>query len=210
MPVREFRDRQGVLWRAWEIMPESIHPQTKAEDYLAGCYEVGWLVLERNDEQEKRRLCPVPMRWAERTEAELQILLEQAEPVRAADEATPPGAAGQRSTAPADAAPSAEPPATSESFDLTDLGVVRSFRYPGGRLWTVCVVRRPENGGPPVLRFTAGMRYVDLADWPRDWPDYPDERLVELLRAAAPRKVKGELGADTPRRRHDDPPQGTP
>jgi hypothetical protein len=54
-----------------------------------------------------------------------------------------------------------------------------------------------------VLRFTAGMRSIDIPDWPRDWPDYPDERLVEMMRAAAPRRGKPSP-PDAPRRRYDD------
>lgn len=34
MAIREFSDATGRAWRAWHIRPESIHPQTKAEDYV--------------------------------------------------------------------------------------------------------------------------------------------------------------------------------
>jgi hypothetical protein len=59
-----------------------------------------------------------------------------------------------------------------------------------------------------VLRFTAGTRDIDLRDWPKDWADYPDERLMELMRKAAPRARGQIFGPDTPRRRYDDPPRG--
>ena len=45
MAVREFSDERGLAWRAWEIKPEAIHPQTKAEHYLADCYTLDWIVF---------------------------------------------------------------------------------------------------------------------------------------------------------------------
>lgn len=38
MAVREFVDEKGVAWRLWNISPESIHPVTRAEDYLLDCF----------------------------------------------------------------------------------------------------------------------------------------------------------------------------
>ena len=46
MAVREFTDSSGREWRVWNVVPESIHPQTKTEDYLAAMYHTGWLVFE--------------------------------------------------------------------------------------------------------------------------------------------------------------------
>jgi hypothetical protein len=66
----------------------------------------------------------------------------------------------------------------------------------------------PPRYGARRRLFTAGTRDIDLRDWPKDWADYPDERLVNLLRLAAPRAPGQLLGRDTPRRRHDDPPGG--
>ena len=187
MAVREFSDERGRAWRAWEIKPEAIHPQTKAEDYLADCYTIGWIVFERTNGDEKRRLCPYPIRWSESSDVELQALLSSADVVPPHKLDAQRRTAGETQT-PADTAEelAAAPP------DITDLEVVRSFRYPGGRLWTVCVINHPESGGPPVLRFTAGVRSLDLERWPIDWADARDETLVELLRSAAPR------GAHTP------------
>jgi hypothetical protein len=81
---------------------------------------------------------------------------------------------------------------------------VRTFRYPEGRYWTACVIVRQEDGGPPVLRFTAGARIIELGNWPKQWTDFSDEQLVELLRWAAPRADTGAPPPGTPRRRWDD------
>ena len=92
-----------------------------------------------------------------------------------------------------------------EPADLTDLTVVRSFRYPGGRLWTASVTG-PAAGSAPALRFTAGARIIDLKSWPRDWADLPDDQLVDLLRHAIDRPIMS-FRPETPRRRYDDPPK---
>jgi hypothetical protein len=67
----------------------------------------------------------------------------------------------------------------------------------------------PEQGGPPVLRFTAGNRFIDLKTWTKDWTDQPDEILVSMLRRASPRRSSESLSPETPRRRWDDQPQAT-
>jgi hypothetical protein len=216
MAVREFTDSDGRAWRVWEVMPESIHPQTKAEDYLAHMYQTGWLVFETKAEDEKRRLADIPPRWSLLPDRALRVLLGRAEVIpprklralrqaRGEEAAHQQERAGRREQDLADLPPAARSDVPEdERPDVTDLGVVRTFRYPGGRFWTVCVIRHPEAGGPPVLRFTAGMRDIDLKDWPKDWADYPDEGLVDLLRRAAPR-TKRPPDQNSPRRRYDDP-----
>ncbi|MDQ3950365.1 MAG: hypothetical protein M3282_08460, partial [Gemmatimonadota bacterium] len=82
MAVREFVDSQGRAWRVWEITPVSVHPQTHVEDYLADCYREGWVVFERVDGVEKRRLCPPPYAWHARDDRDLEVLLKRAEIVR--------------------------------------------------------------------------------------------------------------------------------
>ncbi len=219
MAVREFTGSDGREWRVWDVMPESIHPPTKTEDYLAAMYQTGWLVFETKTEDEKRRLADFPPDWSELSAQALEALLRRAEVIpprklRALREARGEEAARQQDRAAQRAEQLADlPPPAREAVpeeerpDVTDLGVVRTFRYPGGRYWTARVVRLPERGGPPVLRFTSGARDIDLKDWPKDWADYPDERLVELLRKAAPRPRGQVVGPDTPRRRYDDPPR---
>lgn len=214
MAVREFTDSRGRNWRVWEVIPESINPRTKEEDYLASMYITGWLVFETTEEDDKRRLYPVPARWTELPVAELEVLLQKAEivPPRKLDAQKKTGDAAARDMERASefAERAADEPdqtrksASDETPDITDLEVQRIFRYPGGRLWAVAL-RQEGRGGRPVLRFTTGSRDIDLRDWPKDWPDYDDEKLVELLRDAAPRPPTGYLGAQTPRRRYNDP-----
>ncbi len=220
MAVREFTDSGGRAWRVWDVVPESIHPQVKAEDYLADMYRTGWLVFETKAEDEKRRLSEIPVGWTEAPGEGLEVLLQRAEvipprrlrslrEVRGEEAAREQERAIRRAQELADLPPAERSKVPEEERpDVTDLGVARTFRYPGGAYWTVCVIRHPEEGGPPVLRFTTGTRNIDLTDWPRDWADYPDDRLVGLLRAAAPRPPGRTLDPDTPRRRYDDPPLG--
>lgn len=199
MAVREFNDEHGKRWRAWDIRPDAIHPKTRAEDYLAECFDVGWIVFESLSGDDKRRLCPYPVRWSEADEMDLRQMLARADRVAPHKLAAERQASGEAANAPAVKLPPAE-----DTLDVTDLEVVRSFRYPGGRLWTVCVVQHPEDEGPPVLRFTAGMRSIDLRTWPRDWADAPDDRLAEMLRLASPRAHKPPMSPDEPRRRWND------
>ena len=216
MAVREFTDSGGREWRVWDVVPESIYPQTKAEDYLADMYRTGWLVFETKAEDEKRRLSEIPPGWSKLPDRALEALLRRAEvipplnlralgEVRGEEAARRQERAAQRAQELADLPPVARSNVPEEERpDVTDLGVARTFRYPGGQFWTVCVLGHPEGGGTPVLRFTTGARDIDLRDWPKDWADYPDERLVELLRRAAPRPPAPPPGPGTPRRRWDD------
>ena len=201
MSVREFKDDTGRDWNAWDIRPEAIHPQTKAEDYLADCYVIGWIVFETKAGDEKRRLCPWPAKWANSSDDHLRALLALAEPVPPHKLNAERQTAGRPSS---DREARVEVPPPEDLLDITDLAVVRTFRYPGGRFWTVCVVAHPEIGGPPALRFTAGMRSIDLKTWPKDWADAPDEHLVELLRVAAPRRQLTEAPVGSPHRRWTD------
>lgn len=203
MAVRELVDQQGKAWRVWCILPESIHPVTRAEDYLADCFQLGWLVFETVTGDEKRRLCPFPRNWESVDEEVLRSLLGQSEPVRqrrSSGEATSDREV-IRSPAPAIEVEDA----SDEKADLTDLTVVRSFRYPGGRLWSAAIEKHSDIAAGPVLRFTAGARSIDLARYPRDWPDLPDDSLIDLLRRAEPRAIM-KYTPETPRRRYNDPP----
>ncbi|MFL5614988.1 MAG: hypothetical protein ACJ796_15090 [Gemmatimonadaceae bacterium] len=203
MAVREFHDDRGKSWRVWCILPEAIHPVTRAEDYLADCFQLGWLVFETTSGEEKRRLCPIPRDWEEVDESALRSLLAQSEPVRSRKSSgeTTSDRAASRTKAPDIQVDDH----SDEKADLTDLTVVRTFRYPGGRVWSAAIAPHSDVAVGPVLRFTAGARNIDLPQFPREWPDLPDEQLIDLLRHAAPRGI-GKYTSETPRRRHSDPP----
>jgi hypothetical protein len=211
--VREFTDSQGRNWRVWDVTPESIYPRTKEEDYLAAMYITGWLAFETGADDDRRRLYPVPRGWSDLPVAELEVLLQKAEhvPKRKLDAQKMTGEAaaqGMRRSSEFARQAADEPQrpresARDETPDITDLEVQRIFRYPGGRHWAVAL-RQAEPGGHPVLRFTTGARDIDLRDWPKDWPNYSDQQLVDLLRTAAPRAPTGHFSPETPRRRHND------
>src|SRR5438094_5976562 len=218
MAVREFTDSLGRQWRAWDVTPDDLSPRTKDEDYLAQLDHTGWIVFETRAGDDKRRLYPIPKGWSELPDAELGVLLEKAEVVpkrklqrekdargqAAADEVQRAADFSQKAVEEPD---SARHLAREETPDVTDLSVQRTFRYPNGRIWVVCVMQDVGSQASPVLRFSAGARNIDLADWPKDWPDYEDEQLVELLRQAAPRNKALRTPPNSPRRRWDDRPR---
>jgi len=218
MAVREFTDSAGHEWRAWDVIPEDLNPRTKDEDYLAQLYHTGWIVFETVAGDDKRRLYPVPRGWGELPDAELAVLLEKAEVVprrKLRSEKSAHGAAAAEavdraadfSQAAVEEPERARAMAKDETPDVTDLNALRTFRYPGGRIW-VASVAESDGAGPPVLRFTAGARNIDLPDWPKDWVDYADDRLVQLLRKASPRAPSGARPPNAPRRRWDDEARG--
>jgi len=216
MAVREFTDSAGREWRAWDVSPDDLSPKTKDEDYLAQLYHTGWIVFETKKGDDKRRLYPIPKGWGELPEGELTVLLQKAEVVPRRKLRTEKDAHGQEaaeevqraaefSQTSVDEPDKARELAKTETPDVTDLNVRRTFRYPGGRIWVACVMQ--DSGATvPVLRFTAGSRNVDLADWPKEWVDYSDEQLVQLLRKAG-KRGPGKSPPDSPRRRWDDQPR---
>jgi hypothetical protein len=175
MPVRDFIDSTGVEWRAWEVTPDAIYPPTRGEDYLADCYQLGWVVMETKSGNRRVRLCPIPHDWHRLPPAALEELLRHGE-VLPARTASSRGA-------------------------LADAAAVRTFRYPGGRVWTVSITPHPTVNGKRVLRFSAGARVIDIGEWPDDWVELPDEALMAILRQAAPREL---LARDSGNRRTGD------
>src|SRR6476469_3657488 len=190
MALREFKDESGREWRAWDITAEKLHPSTRAENHLQGVLE-GWLVFEAVDGGAKARLYPIPPSWRTASQDELRRLLTLAERTRESGEYER-FAAGERAAqrvasrgAPDDAPAAHRAERTSSES--------RSFRYPGGRYWSVAeyVIRQPSDGeGPPtlaVLRFTAGARSLDVRSWPADWRAFSDHQLADLLWRSFPR-----------------------
>ena len=216
MAVREFKDSAGREWRAWDVSPDELSPRTKDEDYLAQLYHTGWIVFETKSGDDKRRLYPIPKGWSELPEGELAVLLQKAEIVPRRKLRTEKDAHGQEaadevrraaefSQTSVDEPEKARELARTETPDVTDLNVRRTFRYPGGRIWVACLML-DSGSAVPVLRFTAGSRNIDLADWPKEWVDYSDDQLVQLLRKAG-KRGPGKSAPDAPRRRWDDRPR---
>lgn len=204
MAVREFNARDGQAWRVWEVTAESLKPLTRAEDYLADCYRDGWIVFETLDGRQKRRLCPPPYAWDQRSDADLEALLLRSETmlprgqVRVRDDVLLP--ADLPPNVPADVA--AEMPRDIDgNLEMRYLGVVRSFAYPGGDVWRASVVELDPDM-PLVLRFSSESHSIDLTSWPADWIDMTDAQLVALMREG--QSMSERRRATPPRRRHDD------
>jgi hypothetical protein len=172
MALREFTDSTGCRWRVWDIRPEQMHAATRAEDHLQNVIH-GWLAFEQASGGEKRRLSPIPGRWESLPEADLERLLERADPVRV--EATPSRAESARPQAPT----------------ATASPVARTFRYPSGRYWTVNELPTASTSSEsqrPLLQFTSGTRSLETRDWPSEWARLSDEDLAELLYRSFPRE----------------------
>ena len=204
MALREFKDETGREWRAWDITADKLHPSTRAENHLQGVLE-GWLVFEAVDGNAKARLYPIPLSWQSATQDELRRLLRRAEPTRESGEYER-FAASDRSTQRVAARGVPDDVVAPPRADRTS-SEGRSFRYPGGRYWSVAeyVIRQPSDGaGPPtqpVLRFTAGARSLDVTSWPADWRSYSDYQLADLLWRSFPRAPSGHAGDGALRRR---------
>ncbi|MDQ3698428.1 MAG: hypothetical protein M3373_10470 [Gemmatimonadota bacterium] len=94
MSIREFTDAAGRAWQVWATVPatpreEQLFRQSArlvadakrraaapSERFSTG-REDGWLTFMTGEE--KRRLSPIPPRWAEATDAELAGLLARAQ-----------------------------------------------------------------------------------------------------------------------------------
>lgn len=204
MALREFTDETGREWRAWDITADKLHPSTRAENHLQGVLE-GWLVFEAADGRGKARLYPIPPSWEGASEDELRRLLKLADPTRDSGEyerfATgdrPPQRVAARGAG--DDVPAAQRAERTSTES-------RSFRYPGGRYWSVAeyVIRQPSDGAGPatlaVLRFTAGARSLDVRSWPPEWRGYSDHQLADLLWRSFPRSSDGAPAVGSFRRR---------
>jgi hypothetical protein len=72
-----FNDAQGVRWRVWHVETPSSRAHLMNESFRNG-----WLVFEREDGGERRRLSQVPDDWASLPSARLVRLCEVATLVR--------------------------------------------------------------------------------------------------------------------------------
>jgi hypothetical protein len=81
MALREFDGPGGYRWKAWDVTAGQIHPKTRAEDYMRDLAE-GWIVFERADGEEKRRLCPYPGNWQTLSDPQVAELCASAEIVK--------------------------------------------------------------------------------------------------------------------------------
>lgn len=77
LKLREFRDTEGRLWRAWPVTPGQARPGRTAGRYL-GEFHKGWICFEALESSARRRLPTQPERWADLQEPELCQLLGQA------------------------------------------------------------------------------------------------------------------------------------
>jgi hypothetical protein len=75
--VREFRDSEGQLWRAWPVTPGQARPGRTAERYL-GDFHKGWICFEALEGNARRRLPRQPVDWTELREPDLCQLLGEA------------------------------------------------------------------------------------------------------------------------------------
>lgn len=182
MALREFTASDGRRWRVWDVTPETMHPATRTEDYLAPYLE-GWLVFEATDETAKCRLHPIPHGWTDADDRALEEMLHRAESIR-----------GERSSGPHGRVETedAAAPEDLRRFDASAPG--RSFRFPNGRFWNVAewltTASGTAGGTRTVLRFSAGARSLDLTDWPKEWRAMSDAQLAALLVSGFPRTPK--------------------
>ena len=77
LKLREFRDSEGHLWRAWPVTPGQARPGLTAQRYL-GEFHKGWICFESLENNARRRLPEKPEHWTELNEPELCRLLDQA------------------------------------------------------------------------------------------------------------------------------------
>ena len=74
--VREFRDSDGHMWRAWPVVPGLS--RTGSPRHYLGDFQRGWICFESLDSPARRRLPCAPARLAETREEELERLLFEA------------------------------------------------------------------------------------------------------------------------------------
>ena len=79
MALLTFRDSKGARWRVWNVSRETVGPLRA--DYLGEEYRLGWLVFQREGDNERRRLSQFPDDWSAMTPAQLERMCTVARPV---------------------------------------------------------------------------------------------------------------------------------
>jgi hypothetical protein len=195
MPLRDFADDAGREWRVWDVRQENIHPATRDEEYMRE-YLHGWLAFESLDGTAKCRLHPIPPHWDAADDAQLVRWLHLAEPIRGDRSSGPQGRIAAETIA-------------REKIVERPRGSARTFRFPSGRYWSVAewTTTSGNTAATPVaraiLRFTSGMRSLDLTEWPRDWQTLTDAQLASMLARGFPRPLRQENPTEFRRRAAD-------
>ena len=164
-------------------------------------YQDGWLTFESTDGEVRKRLPVYPPDWEALPDTGLETLLQQAELVRV--EGRGAERSGEREEAGTAPRLSDFPPARPAS------DVIRTFAYPGGRVWSAWEQQLAATGEPSspqprtTLRFTSGTRTLYLHRWPEDWASYTDSQLADLLWRSMPREPQGQRATEHRRRRGD-------
>ena len=191
MAFREFTDSRGVVWRAWDVTTEQLHPVTRGEDYMGNLSD-GWLAFESAEER-RRMPAPYPGDWTDLSIPALESLCRSAPLVGARKTRTPSSAHRAYVADTADKAAIAQ--------------AQRTFTSPRGRTWTVrpheCM--RADGDQQVVLRFTADDIVVDLPKWPENWREASMTDYALMLLDADPPRRPGK-GQGPQRRREDRPP----
>jgi hypothetical protein len=75
--MRKFKDGNGVEWTVFEVKRQT--GATERWSYLPEAFGGGWLCFE--SARSKRRLTPIPQRWREYQDEQLERMLRAAQPV---------------------------------------------------------------------------------------------------------------------------------
>ena len=193
MALREFIDKRGVKWKAWDISPDSVHPVTRLE-FVVGEFQDGWLAFE--SAHERRRVADYPGNWMELPDADLEELCALATPI------PPPEIVDRTGEFRRMVESETLAREEHERRSPTETHTVRTFPGPGSREWMVTVLTLGTlPGSKKVLRFTANDGTVrDLTEWPDDWHRLTDEQLL----AMAKRADQSGQDRETPARRRQD------
>ncbi len=69
MGLVSFADSNGISWRVWQVSSPAATAHLMDEGYRNG-----WIVFEREDETERRRLAQVPSDWSTLSPQQLELL----------------------------------------------------------------------------------------------------------------------------------------